>query len=190
MRRSPARANNPKPAVLEGRIGSGLWGGRKIILAKHDGLRPTKDRVRQAVFNLLQTRVALDGAVVFDLCCGSGAYGLEALSRAAGKLVCVDTHVGLVRENASLLKADAEVVTADVLRWVPGGELADVVFVDPPYKSGMVQSLWARRAELAKPGSWWVCEVGSDEILDMVGMEDAVVRDYGATRVVVGRMAG
>ena len=176
-----------KTSFMDGRIGSGMWGGRKIVLAKHEGLRPTKDRVRMAVFNLLQTRVAVEGAVVFDLCCGSGAYGLEALSRGAARVVCVDTDVTLVSENAALLKADVEIFQRDVRAWLPDG-LADIVILDPPYESGLVQAVWARRADLAAPGSWWVVEVGGREDVVLDGMEDVVVRTYGESRIVCGRM--
>jgi 16S rRNA (guanine966-N2)-methyltransferase len=103
--------------------------------------RPTGDRVRETVFNWLQPYVA--GAEVLDLFAGSGALSLEALSRGASKAVCVEKDRRLtqsLQQNVSLLKAEAQLVTAEVMAWLKSTRLrADIVFMDPPYPA----NLWA-----------------------------------------------
>lgn len=100
--------------------------------------RPTTDKVRQAVFNSLESMGVLDGAVVADLYAGSGAMGIEALSRGAERCTFVERDRGALaalRANiAALDLADrSAVVVSDVTAWVPAMRGVDVVFVDPPY---------------------------------------------------------
>ena len=105
------------------------------------GLRPTPDRVRETVFNWLMP--VLPGASCLDLFAGSGAFGLEALSRGAGRAVLVDKHAEVIEnlhENRARLKAEtAEIVHADALQWLrSSAESFDIVFLDPPYASGLL----------------------------------------------------
>jgi 16S rRNA (guanine966-N2)-methyltransferase len=103
-------------------------------------MRPTSERVREAVFSSLDTDGVLDGAVVADLFAGTGALGIEALSRGAAHAVFVDSDpvaVATVRSNleATGLAGEAHVVQADVVRFLDGEhEDLDVAFVDPPYE--------------------------------------------------------
>ncbi len=102
-----------------------------------EGLRPTPDRVRETVFNWLQAVVP--GARCLDLFAGSGALGLEALSRGAARTVFVDQDTAVVRclrEHLITLDAtDAQVIQADVLAYLQNPpQCVDVVFIDPPYR--------------------------------------------------------
>ncbi len=123
------------------RIIAGQWRGRRLHFADDTTVRPTGDRVRETVFNWLQPYVA--GAEVLDLFAGSGALSLEALSRGASKAVCVEKDRRLtqsLQQNVSLLKAEAQLVTAEVMAWLKSTRLrADIVFMDPPYPA----NLWA-----------------------------------------------
>ncbi|PIZ30367.1 MAG: 16S rRNA (guanine(966)-N(2))-methyltransferase RsmD [Alphaproteobacteria bacterium CG_4_10_14_0_8_um_filter_53_9] len=185
-KKSPQSAHNALP--LKGRIISGMWKGRVIKLAVNEEIRPTKDRVRAAVFNMLGTRVDITGATVADVCCGSGAYGLEALSRGGVACDFVDTDVRLVAENSAALKAEkARIITSDAQAWTPAKPVATLVFCDPPYQSGLARKLWERRAVISAPQAWWVIEVAEEDDPPFEGMEEAVVRVYGKTRVVIGR---
>jgi len=118
------------------RIIGGEWRGRKIRFPPLEAIRPTPDRVRETVFNWLQSDVP--GSRCLDLFAGSGALGLEALSRGASRVVFVDVDPGAARHLADTLRAfrcdRGEVVRADAARYLAGPpEPFDIVFLDPPY---------------------------------------------------------
>ncbi|MGS2614745.1 16S rRNA (guanine(966)-N(2))-methyltransferase RsmD [Micromonospora sp. LZ34] len=123
------------------RIVAGTLGGRRIAAPPGAGTRPTSDRVREALFSAVQAEVDLTGARFADLYAGSGAVGLEALSRGAGHVLLVESDpraARVVRENMAALRAApaARLVTgrvATVLAAGPEGGPYDVVFADPPY---------------------------------------------------------
>ena len=124
------------------RIIGGRWRGRRLPVADAPGLRPTPDRVRETLFNWLGPVIA--GARCLDLFAGSGALGLEAASRGAGRVVMVESHHALaraLREQASRLAADnVEVVHADALEWLAAAppQTFDIVFLDPPFEQGLI----------------------------------------------------
>lgn len=123
------------------RIVAGRFGGRRIAAPPGAGTRPTSDRVREALFSAVQASVDLVGARVADLYAGSGAIGLEALSRGAGHVLLVESDpraARVIRENIAALRAapGARLITgkvAGVLAAGPEGDPYDVVFADPPY---------------------------------------------------------
>jgi len=100
------------------RIISGIYGGRTLISPKDDSVRPTSDKVRGAMFNMIGSRMTMDGARVLDGFCGSGALGIEALSRGAAHCTFVDKAVRLCEENIEKLGASAQsrIVKSDVTR--------------------------------------------------------------------------
>jgi 16S rRNA (guanine966-N2)-methyltransferase len=121
------------------RVIAGRYGGRRLQAPPGDATRPTSDRVREALFSILGDRVA--GARVLDLFAGSGALGLEALSRGAASATFVDAAPAALkslRANLATLDAEGTVIRADALRWLRGASAAprqyDVVFLDPPYR--------------------------------------------------------
>jgi 16S rRNA (guanine966-N2)-methyltransferase len=121
------------------RVVAGLYGGRRILAPPGDATRPTSDRVREALFSILGARVA--GAHVLDLFAGSGALGIEALSRGAAVAEFVDAHplaVRVVRQNLERLGAEARVHRSDAVQWLRAASRAgaqyDLVFLDPPYR--------------------------------------------------------
>ncbi len=142
-RRNPPRANhgnhNAKPSQL--RIIGGEWRGRKVPFAPVPGLRPTPDRVRETLFNWLQPYLA--GAHCLDLFSGSGALGLEALSRGAETVTFIDREPSVahqLKQNLQLLKCNrAEVIQASVPEWLSARstdmeQQYDIVFMDPPFR--------------------------------------------------------
>ncbi len=171
------------------RVVAGTARGRRLVAPKGDATRPTSDRVREAVFNALASLDAVRGSHVWDLWCGSGALGIEALSRGAESAVFVDREpaaLDAVRANlaSSGLAASGRVQRADVLRWVESPdrtERVDLVLADPPYEFDGWAELLARLRT-----TWLVAE--SDRELDL-GPAFEVVRSrrYGRTWVVIGR---
>ena len=123
------------------RIIGGRWRGRRLLFPDVEGLRPTPDRVRETLFNWLAP--SIEGARCLDLFAGSGALGIEALSRGAAEVVLVERQpraVRQLRQNlAQLGAAAAQVISADVLVWLGGPSRPfDVVFLDPPFGTGLL----------------------------------------------------
>ncbi len=120
------------------RVISGEFGGRKLIAPDGLSTRPTTDKVRQAVFNSLGSMGVLDGATVVDLFAGSGALGIEALSRGAESCVFVERDraaLAALRENLTALGLDdrSRVAAAEVLGYVRAVGDVDIALIDPPY---------------------------------------------------------
>ena len=123
------------------RIVAGRLGGRRIAAPPGAGTRPTSDRVREALFSAVQAETDLDGARFADLYAGSGAIGLEALSRGAAHVLLVESDpraARVIRENVTALRVAPAVrlvagKVGTVLATGPEGEPYDVVFADPPY---------------------------------------------------------
>jgi 16S rRNA (guanine966-N2)-methyltransferase len=125
------------------RIIGGRHRGRRLAFPQLPGLRPTGDRIRETLFNWLQP--ALPGARCLDLFAGSGALGLEAASRGAGKVVLVERAGQAARqlqENVRLLgEPQVTVFRADALEWLTGSvEPFDIVFLDPPFTSSLLEA--------------------------------------------------
>ena len=124
------------------RVVSGDLGGRKLVTPDGSDTRPTSDRVREAMFNSLFSLDAIEGARVLDAFAGSGALGIEALSRGALHATFVETGrdaLAALRENLETLQLGAQgrVVPGDALvhleRTAAAGEVYDLVLLDPPY---------------------------------------------------------
>ncbi|MAC79423.1 MAG: 16S rRNA (guanine(966)-N(2))-methyltransferase RsmD [Rhodobacteraceae bacterium] len=140
------------------RIVAGRFRGRRLAaLGKGDPaahLRPTADRVRESLFSMLTHMDAIDDARVLDLFAGTGALGLEALSRGAAHVTFVESgrkSLSLIKDNVSLLDIDAEtgVIGRDATRLGPGTP-HDLVFLDPPYGKGLGQ----KALQAAGQGGW------------------------------------
>ncbi len=131
------------------RIIAGKFRGRKLVKSDHfKSLRPTTDKNREALFNILSSSKFFDfsDAKVLDLCCGTGAVAFEALSRGAKSAVLIDNnreHLELAKQNAKLLKAenDVEIICADAKRLSQNSKEFDLIFIDPPYKENCLEIL-------------------------------------------------
>jgi 16S rRNA (guanine966-N2)-methyltransferase len=165
------------------RVVGGTARGRPLRAPKGSDIRPTSDRVRESIFNVLMSRGGVEGATVVDLFCGTGALGIEALSRGASHATFVDRDVELVRANLDALGFSdrATVVRADVLRWLEGAPSFDVAFADPPYAFDD----WA--ALLARLDAGLVVLESDREVGPGEGRRVVGTKRYGSTVVVVAQ---
>ncbi len=151
------------------RIIAGEWRGRRLETREGMDVRPTPERVKEALFNILQFQ--LEGRRVLDLFAGSGQLGLEALSRGAAEAVFVDESresAAVVKRNIASLKAEAKTrlyqtdFSAFLLR---RQEPFDIVFLDPPYRSGCLEKALPLVAAITSPGGTIIAEHPTDEEL-------------------------
>ena len=120
------------------RIISGVFKSRLIKSGKSlKSLRPTTDKARESLFNILSNHIELNGKTCLDLFCGTGSFGLECISRNAGKAFFIDKHVDIVKENIDVLKVSAKsiVIKKDAVLFLKSYRENDfnLVFADPPY---------------------------------------------------------
>jgi 16S rRNA (guanine966-N2)-methyltransferase len=158
------------------RIVAGRWRGRSLAAPAGQATRPTSDRTRQAIFDRLAhapwAAGALDGASVLDAFAGTGAVGLEALSRGAARACFMETDAAARRALAANIAAcraeNATILAADATR-PPRGQACTLVFIDPPYGKGLISSALAalRAAGWIAPQALLVCETARDEMLDL-----------------------
>ena len=188
------------------RITGGEFGGRNLKVPKSDAIRPTQDRVREALFNILQFEVP--GADFLDLFAGSGAVGLEALSRGAKTVTFVEqnrAHLKVLGENLAMvggrtqdLRLKTSVVAADAYRWLASysGPGFSIAFADPPYALGEEKGYATVLATLAERG---VVREGGLFIAEMTAVQKAeetpgweLFRDrtYGKTRLCIWKRLG
>ncbi len=178
------------------RITGGIFRGRVLKVPKSDAIRPTQDRVREALFSILAPEVA--GADFLDLFAGSGAVGLEALSRGARSATFVERdrrHLAVLDENLKALGAAATAVAADCYRYVEtySGPGFSIAFADPPYALGEERGYAGTLASLAgrgvvRPGGLFVAEMTAvQRAEDTPGWELLRDRTYGKTRLCIWR---
>ncbi len=164
------------------RVVAGSAGGRRLSGATHLDIRPTTDKVREATFNSLGSLGVIDGAAVLDLFAGTGACGIEALSRGARSATFVDNDrrsLDLVKTNLNTTGFKGDVIKSDGLRFVERRDQFDVAFVDPPYEfDEWIQLLSIINAHVL------VCE--SDRPIPVVSPWTALrERRYGKTVVTI-----
>ncbi len=174
------------------RIIAGKFKGRRLVSFKADHIRPTTDRVKETVFNILQARI--DGAEVLDLFSGTGNLAIESLSRGAVKVVAVESHrrsLEIIKKNLSELKieSDITVVAKDVFRYIESykGDGFDVILVDPPFTEKLSHSVMEaiQETDLLKVDGILLIESQKKEnILDSYkGFKLLDRRDFGDKKV-------
>jgi 16S rRNA (guanine966-N2)-methyltransferase len=202
MTRRPSPARSRRESVpVPPRIVAGKHRGRPLVVPPGLEVRPTASRARESLFNILMHAdlggdgtSPLPGARVLDAFAGSGALGIEALSRGAAHATFLDSSAEVVRaigENLRTLKesGNARVIRTDVTQPqpAPAGAACALAFLDPPYKSGLgAPALGALgRAGWLAPGALCILEIGAREELEAVaGFTVIDERRYGAARIV------
>ena len=169
------------------RVVAGQYGGRRLAVPPGRGTRPTADRVREALFSILGD---VAGTRVLDLFAGSGALGIEALSRGAASAVFVESDVraaAVIRRNLETLGSEAEVRRQDALRYLAVAEgTFDLVFLDPPYDhaSRLAGPLAERLPSLLTDAGRIVTESNKRMPLEL-SLPLLRERTYGDTRIAV-----
>ena len=165
------------------RVDAGKYKGRRLIENKYDHIRPTTDKVRQALFVKLQFFVP--EARVLDLFCGTGAMGIEALSRGASEVVFVDKDersVQMTKANLKNLGITAKVNKCDACTFLEKAEgQFDLIVLDPPYKSGLYEKVLEKIYErdlLAEEGII-VCEHATEDTFEYANFEVFDEKRYG-----------
>ena len=182
------------------RITGGEFGGRNLKVPKSDTIRPTQDRVREALFNILAPEIA--GADFLDLFAGCGAVGLEALSRGARSATFVERerrHLAVLKENLGLFddarRGTGDVIHADAYRWIStySGPGFTIGFADPPYALGEEKGYASVLATLAergviRPEGLFVAEMTAvQKAEETPGWDLLRDRSYGKTRLCIWR---
>ena len=169
------------------RIIAGKWRGRPLLAPAGDATRPTADRVREALFSMLASRLgSFDDLAVLDVFAGTGAFGLEALSRGAAHASFVDSDpaaIAALRLNIGRLSAQAvaTVIAAPAVAVGRAVRACDLVLLDPPYGLGLAVPALAHldaRGWIA-PHALIAIETGKGDVLDAIGFATETSRVHG-----------
>ena len=179
------------------RIISGEWRGRKLVAPKGEATRPTADRTRETLFSMLASRLgSFEGLFVVDLFAGSGALGLEALSRGAAKCQFVEQDraaLGAIRSNIAALGArDRTIVQASsVMTLGPAKQVPDLILLDPPYQTGAGSVALDRLLRLGwiDDATWIAIETAANEQVDVNGLKLEKDRKVGKGKLTLMRKA-
>ena len=174
------------------RVISGIRRGKKLLSFEGEHIRPTTDRVKEAIFNLIQGQV--DNAMVYDAFSGSGALAVEAISRGAEFAVCTDVDlrsIDIIRKNfeGCSFFDKCDIINSSACSYLENTDKTfDLVFMDPPYNKGLVTpalEVIARRNILSKDGIVVIERDGVEDAFDHAGFSIEKERSYGRTVITV-----
>ncbi|WP_440979965.1 16S rRNA (guanine(966)-N(2))-methyltransferase RsmD [Sphingomonas pseudosanguinis] len=175
------------------RVIAGEWRGRPLIAPKGEVTRPTADRTREALFSMLTARLgAFDGLAVGDFFAGSGALGIEALSRGAASCLFVEQDrnaLDALRANLDKLGAKGDVRATSVMALGPARQPLDIILMDPPYGTGAGSVALDKLARLGwiGPATWISIETAKQEEVDVDGFVVDTSRVHGKARLTLLR---
>lgn len=176
------------------RIIAGEWRGRSLVAPKGQATRPTADRTREALFSMLVSRVgSFEGLAVADLFAGSGALGLEALSRGAASCLFVEQDraaIDALRKNIETLKASgADIRQTSALSLGPAPKPLDLILMDPPYGTGAGPVALDKLGRLGWTGPATIIsiETARDEEVEVKGFTVDTSRTHGKARITLLR---
>lgn len=179
------------------RVIAGEWRGRRLLAPKGEATRPTGDRTRETLFSMLASRLgSFQELAVADLFAGSGALGLEALSRGAAQCLFVEQEAAAlkaIRANIAALDARmrSEVRAGSVMVLGPADEAKDLILLDPPYGTGAGAVALDRLLRLGWIGeaTWIALETGADETVAVKGLSVDAERRVGKAKLTLLRLA-
>lgn len=172
------------------RIITGSARGKRLITLEGESVRPTPDRVKEALYNIIQFDI--EGRSVLDLFAGSGQIGIEALSRGAAQATFVDASkdsINVVTKNleSSGLAEHARVVNMDFASFLASQKSSrfDIAFLDPPYRTGLLQRALPLTAGVMNKGGTIICEHPSDEEPPASAGDFVLVRSYRYGKIIL-----
>ena len=177
------------------RVIAGTLRGRPLAAPAGDATRPTADRTREALFSMLTSRVgSFEGLAVADLFAGSGALGIEALSRGAASCLFVEQDraaLEALKTNLAKLQLKAEVRATSVMALGPTRAPLDLILMDPPYRTGAGAVALDRLARLGwtGPATWISVETEKNETVEVAGFVIDAERVHGKARLTLLRPA-
>lgn len=170
------------------RIISGKWRGRSLLAPPGEATRPTADRAREALFSMLTSRLgSFEELRVADIFAGTGALGLEALSRGAARCTFVERDreaIAALKANIQKLGADGADVRAQAAEGFAGGPF-DLVFMDPPYHSGLALKVLPRLT--LETRAWISIETAFNEDVEVLGFAVETARNHGKAKLTLLR---
>ena len=175
-------------------VTAGKYKGKKVKTVKNRDVRPTSAKIRESIFNMIQTSIA--ESAMLDLFAGSGIMGLEALSRGASKVVYVEKSsqvAELLKENLANIHEDIEFIISDALMVLDRlkGKIFDIIFVDPPYASGLIEPVLRKIKDnnlLAENGLIIIEHSSSNnyaEYIEKLGFTILKEKIYGDTAITI-----
>jgi 16S rRNA (guanine966-N2)-methyltransferase len=174
---------------------AGQWRGRPLVAPKGDATRPTADRTREALFSMLTSRLgSFEGLAVADLFAGSGALGIEALSRGAASCLFVEQDgaaLDALKANLAKLGTRGDVRSGSVMALGPARAPLDLIMMDPPYGTGAGLVALDKLARLGwtNAATWVSIETARDEAVEVAGFAIDTSRVHGKARVTLLRAA-
>jgi 16S rRNA (guanine966-N2)-methyltransferase len=179
------------------RVISGEWRGRKLLAPRNDATRPTADRTRETLFSMLASRLgSFEGLYVADLFAGSGALGIEALSRGAEQCLFAEQDrdaLDALKKNLATLGATAraDVRAGSVLTLGPARRSYDLLLLDAPYATGAGSVALDKLGRLGwiAPETWVSVETGEKEVVEVAGFEIDAERKVGKAKLTLLRPA-
>ncbi len=177
------------------RVIAGTWRGRPLVAPAGTATRPTADRTREALFSMLTSRLgSFEGLAVADLFAGSGALGIEALSRGAASCLFVENDgaaLDALKANLAKLGIRGDIRATSVLSLGPPPAPLDVILMDPPYGSGAGNVALDKLARLGwtSPATWISIETGYDESITVGGFVADAERTHGKAKITLLRSA-
>ena len=170
------------------RVITGTARGRRLREPEGMAIRPTTDSVKEAIFNTIQFDI--EGRSVLDLFAGTGQLGIEALSRGARECVFIDEStaaVKLIKENLRTCRLEGTVLQTDALGYLAQGRKFDLIFLDPPYDTMLVEKALqtVSKSDILTEGGIIVCETRSDKTLPTLPAPYVVRREkrYGKIKL-------
>ncbi|MGU3314465.1 16S rRNA (guanine(966)-N(2))-methyltransferase RsmD [Sphingomonas sp. M6A6_1c] len=177
------------------RVIAGQWRGRPLVAPKGDATRPTADRTREALFSMLTSRLgSFEGLAVADLFAGSGALGIEALSRGAASCLFVEQDgaaLDALKGNLAKLGTRADVRAGSVMGLGPAPAALDLIMMDPPYGTGAGLVALDKLARLGwvSPATWISIETAKADEIAPPGFTVDASRVHGKARLTLLRQA-
>ena len=182
------------------RVIGGKFKGLKLMPPNDLGIRPTSDRLKEALFSILESKkynININNSSVIDICSGTGALGIEALSRGANKIYFIDQEtksIQIIQKNISKLKINNEdkifikVIkdkSTKALKKI--NHVFDIVLIDPPYKTKIIEETLQdlKNYNLIKTHSYIFAESSNAEIFDFYGYELLDTKKYGKSKLTI-----